>query len=276
MPPRSVGYILAFAAAVSLVCGVLVSAAAVTLKERQQANAELERKTNVLLAAGLARSDERITREEVEQRFAGVRAVVIDLETGAEVEGVDPATFDPQKAKADPELGRAAPANTAGVKRLPRRAVIYHVLDEHGETRMVVLPIEGLGLWSTLYGFVALDADLDTVRGLTYYQHGETPGLGGEVDNPRWKALWPGRRAFGPGGDPVIQVIKGSAGPADQDPHRVDGLSGATITSRGVTNMLHFWLGANGYGPLLERLREESAAATAALDAAPEQERRNS
>ena len=264
MQARSVGYILAFAAAVSLVCGVLVSAAAVTLKERQRANAEIERKTNVLLAAGLVAPDEELTPAGVEERFGRVRGAVVDLETGAEVEGVDPATFDQQKAKLDPELGRSAPVNAAGIKRVPRYAVVYRVLDESGRTRMVVLPIEGLGLWSTLYGYVAIDADLETVRGLTYYRHGETPGLGGEVDNPRWKGLWPGRRAFSPDGEVMIEVIKGSAGPPDQDPYRVDGLSGATITSRGVTQMLRFWLGENGFGPFLERLREESGVTTAA------------
>ena len=121
---------------------------------------------------------------------------------------------------------------------------------------LVILPVSGMGLWSTLYGFVALDADLRTIRGLTFYEHGETPGLGGEVDNPRWKALWPGRRAFGADAEVRIEVIRGRAGPADVDPHRVDGLAGATMTGRGVTNMLRFWLGEHGFRPYLERLRE--------------------
>ncbi len=124
---------------------------------------------------------------------------------------------------------------------------------------MLVLPVEGYGLWSTLYGFLALDADTKTIRGLTYYQHLETPGLGGEVDNPSWKALWPGRVAFDETGAPVISVIKGRAGSPQDDPYRVDGLSGATITSRGVTNMLQFWLGEAGFGPYLERFRESQA-----------------
>ena len=124
---------------------------------------------------------------------------------------------------------------------------------------MLVLPIEGYGLWSTLYGFLALDADTKTIRGLTYYQHLETPGLGGEVDNPSWKALWPGRVAFDDTGSPVISVIKGRAGSPQEDPYRVDGLSGATITSRGVTHMLRFWLGEAGFAPYLTRFRESQA-----------------
>ena len=101
-----------------------------------------------------------------------------------------------------------------------------------------------------------LDADTKTIRGLTYYQHTETPGLGGEVDNPRWKALWPGRVAFDENWKPDIKVIKGRVGPPSEAPHQVDGLSGATITSRGVTNMLDFWLGENGFGKYLENFRE--------------------
>ena len=127
-----------------------------------------------------------------------------------------------------------------------------------GDLEMIVLPIEGLGLWGTLYGFLALDADTTTVRGITYYQHKETPGLGGEVDNPSWKDKWPGRKAFDDDGEVSLAVIKGPARTAEHDPHRVDGLAGATITSNGVTNMLEFWLGENGFEPYLNRIRAEA------------------
>jgi Na+-transporting NADH:ubiquinone oxidoreductase subunit C len=141
------------------------------------------------------------------------------------------------------------------VVRLPEAALVYEVRDASAALEMVVLPVEGLGLWGTLYGFVVLDGDLRTIRGLTFYEHKETPGLGGEVDNPRWKALWPGRLAFDETLTPVIAVVKGQAGPVTDDPHAVDGLSGATITSRGVTNLLRFWLGPEGFEPYLTRLR---------------------
>jgi len=124
---------------------------------------------------------------------------------------------------------------------------------------MVVLPVEGKGLWSTLYGFLALDKDVNTIKGLTFYQHGETPGLGGEVDNPKWKALWPGRKAFGDDGQPKIAVIKGQAGPVAEDPYQVDGLSGATITARGVSHLVQFWLGTHGFGPYLKQFKERGS-----------------
>ena len=90
---------------------------------------------------------------------------------------------------------------------------------------------------------------------MTYYKHLETPGLGCEVDNPRWRRLWPGRVAFDDRGTPAIEVVRGRAGSLQGDPHRVDGLAGATITGRGVTGMLRFWLGEHGYGPYLKRLQ---------------------
>ena len=138
---------------------------------------------------------------------------------------------------------------------MPDDGLVYEVVKDD-EVEAIILPIEGMGLWSTLYGYIALDADVNTIEGITFYEHGETPGLGGEVDNPRWKALWPGRKAFDERGNVKIQVKKGPAGPPSEDPYQVDGLSGATLTSRGVTNMLHFWLGEEGFGPYLDRLSE--------------------
>lgn len=117
----------------------------------------------------------------------------------------------------------------------------------------IVLEVEGQGLWSTMYGYLALESDTTTIRGLSFYQHGETPGLGGEIDNPRWLARWVGRRVFDDGGAIRIAVVKGAAPPATKAPFEVDGISGATITSRGVTDMLQFWLGPSGYGPYLEK-----------------------
>ena len=258
----STNYNLGFAAAICFVCAVMVSSAAVALRDRQEANAALDKQKNVLIAAGLAAEDETLTREDVEERFAPIRQVVIDLATGEEVPEteIDPSTFDQAEEAADRSTSRETPENAARVQRTPNRALVYQLmdgqlLDERSEMRLLILPVEGAGLWSTLYGFLALDADLDTIRGITFYEHKETPGLGGEVDNPRWKARWLGRRAFDEGFEPKIAVIKGRAGDPEEDPYSVDGLSGATITSRGVTNLLHFWLGEHGFATYLERLR---------------------
>jgi len=250
-------YILSFAAAVCLVCAVLVSGSAVAPKSRQAANIERDRQRNVLVASGLAGADEQRTDEEMAERFRGIRAVVVDLATGEPLPEVDPAEVNPLIEAGDPARSRPASDNPARIRRIENRSVVWRV-ESDGELEVLVLPVRGQGLWSVLHGFLALDGDLNTVRGITFYEHKETPGLGGEVDNPAWKALWPGRRVFAATGDPVIEVARGLAGSTAEDPHRVDGLAGATITSRGVTNLLRFWLDAGGFGPYLERLREES------------------
>lgn len=253
----SVGYNLGFAAAVCLVCAVVVSTAAVVLADRQERNATLFKQKNVLLVAGLANEDESLSAQEVADRFAPITQLIVDVATGDVVEGVDAATYDQRVAAVDPARSRVAPANPARVMRVPNQAAVYEVRDPSGALEMVAVPIEGLGLWGTLYGFIALEGDLRTVRGLTFYEHKETPGLGGEVDNPSWKALWRGRLAFDDDLAPAIAVVKGPAGSVAETPYAIDGLSGATITSRGVTNLLRFWLGPDGFGPYLSRLREE-------------------
>ncbi|HEX9737203.1 MAG TPA: Na(+)-translocating NADH-quinone reductase subunit C [Thermoanaerobaculia bacterium] len=256
MQQHSVKYTLLFSAAVCGVCAVFVSAAAVTLADRQDANEVLEKRRNVLQAAGLVKPGEKLAAAEIETAFESVEAVVIDLETGEELPDVDPTAFDQQKAKKDPAASHAPPENLSRIQRVPDRALVYKVKGDAGGVDMLVLPIEGYGLWGTLYGFLALGADTRTIEGITYYSHKETPGLGGEVDNPSWKALWPGRFAYDDDWQPKVEVVKGRAGKPEEDPYRVDGLSGATITSRGVTNMLRFWLGPQGFGPYLEKFRE--------------------
>ena len=141
------------------------------------------------------------------------------------------------------------------------------MLGDDGKVEQLVLPIEGMGMWGTVYGFLSIDRDGNTVRGLTFYEQKETPGLGGEISNPKWQALWVGRKAYDANWAPQLAVIKGQAGPPDKAPHHVDGLSGATITSNGITRVVRFWLSDDGYGPFLKTLRKRRPcmSATAAL-----------
>ncbi len=259
--PRSAWYTIGFAAAICLVCSIGVTWAAVALAEAQDVNKLLDKQRNVLEATGLLAPGEKADRAEIERRFASFRPLVVDLASGAIDTETPAAEVDPKQAVRDPARSVAAPKNLGGVTRVPNKTVVYELLDEAGQTKMLVLPIEGKGLWSTLYGFLAVGPDLDTIKGITFYQHGETPGLGGEVDNPRWKALWPGRKIHDSQGGVKIEVIKGTAGPVEKDPHRVDGLSGATITARGVSYFVQFWLGENGYGKFFETYRAERRAA---------------
>lgn len=255
---RSPAYIVMFATAVCLVCSVFVASSAVALKDRQEENAVIDRQSKVLSVAGLIRDDQHPTAAEIEALFTkNVKARVVDLKTGQYNDTIDAANYDQSAALKDPAQRSDAPAgNKAGLKHVPNNALVYHIM-KNDQVVMYVLPVEGKGLWGTLYGYLALGTDTNTIRGLTFYKHQETPGLGGEVDNPRWKALWPGRRAYGPDWKPKINVKKGAAGKPEVDPYQVDGLSGATITSRSVGFLLRFWLGDAGFGPHLAVMRGE-------------------
>jgi len=255
MAQHSTGYTIGFAALVCVVCGVGIASAAVALADRQAENKKLDQQKQVLAVAGLMQAGEQVSPDEVKKRFAdNIKPEVVDLKGGVAAQGVDPASFDQRKAQKDPAQSRQAPPNSAKVLRLPNNALVYKVLKD-GKVDTLIVPIEGYGLWSTLYGFIALDKDGNTVKGITFYQHGETPGLGGEVDNPKWKGLWPGRKIYNDKGEPAISVVKGQAGPATSDPFRVDGLSGATITSTGVSNLVKFWFGPEGFGPYIQHFK---------------------
>lgn len=252
---HSTGYIVGFAAVVCLICSLFVAGAAVSLKPLQQANVVLDRQKKVLTVAGLIEEGASPPAEEVAAIFEKkIEPRVVDLDTGEVVPEIDATTFDQQAAMSDPERSDPAPTNAAQVRRVPHHGLVFEVRDR-GELQSLIFPIEGKGLWSTLYGYIALAPDARTVVGITFYDHGETPGLGGEVDNPDWKQKWADRKVFNERWQPVIAVKKGIAGSPSEDPYQVDGLSGATITSRGVTELVRFWMGENGFGPYLERYR---------------------
>lgn len=258
---HSNAYIIGFAAVVCLVCSIVVSTSAVALRPRQIQNKELDRQKQVLSVAGLIETGQAADAAQIQGLFdESIVARAVDLETGVYDESVNPASYDQRKATKDPALSRAAEANAAGIQRLPLKAVVYQKV-VNGEVEMLILPIEGKGLWSTMYGFLALAPDTTTIEGITFYAHGETPGLGGEIDNPSWKAKWLGRLAFDDSGDVAIEVIKGHAGSPADDPYHVDGISGATLTARGVSYTVQFWLSDEGFGPYLEQFRAEEGGA---------------
>ncbi|WP_028468771.1 Na(+)-translocating NADH-quinone reductase subunit C [Neptunomonas japonica] len=236
-----------------VVCSVIVSAAAVLLKPQQIANKELDRKTNILAAAGLMDSS-----KSVDELFSQITTKVVDLETGKFTDAVDAATFDARKASKDPALSSKLDRkdDIASIKRQAKYQTVY-LVESEGELEKVILPVHGYGLWSTLYGFLALEGDLNTVVGLGFYSHAETPGLGGEVDNPLWKSQWPGKKVYADGAmEPLLGLIKGKVNPdAANAAHQIDGLSGATLTSDGVSRMVKFWMGENGYAPFLTNLK---------------------
>jgi len=243
------------ALALCIVCSVIVSTAAVLLRPAQQANKDLDRKTNILAAAGMLEKG-----DDVLAKFATIKTKAVDLATGKFTDSVDLNTYNQRKAAKDPALSKdLGDDDIAKIGRLPKYMIVYVVEGASGLEK-IILPIKGYGLWSTLYGFVALESDLNTVAGLGFYEHAETPGLGGEVDNPSWKAQWIGKKSYDSDSKQALTVIKGKVDPSrPQSIHEIDGLSGATITSKGVDNLIKFWMGENGFAPFLTNLRAGEA-----------------
>ncbi|MFC3606502.1 Na(+)-translocating NADH-quinone reductase subunit C [Stutzerimonas tarimensis] len=252
---------LTVALLVCLVCSIFVAGAAVSLRPIQLENALLDRQRSILAIAGLG--EPGMSRERIQSVYAErIVPRLVNLESGEFSDEFDPESFDPLVAAKDASLSRSLSSqeDIASIKRIERYSTIYMV-ETDGEIESVILPVRGYGLWSTLYGFLAVEAsDLNTVVGLGFYQHGETPGLGGEVDNPRWRGIWPGKELFNEAGDPAIRVVKGGVDPQSPNArHQVDALAGATLTSDGVTNLLQFWLDENGFGPFIANLRAGGA-----------------
>ncbi|WP_075185260.1 Na(+)-translocating NADH-quinone reductase subunit C [Teredinibacter haidensis] len=239
-----------------IVCSVVVSTASVVLKPAQAANKLLDFNRNILAAAGLLEES-----KSVDEQFALIETKIVDLTTGSFSEAIDVSAFDQRKSVKDPALSDSLSSedDIAGLSRREKFAKVYLVKGDSG-LETVILPISGYGLWGTMYGFLAVGSDMNTVVGLGFYDHKETPGLGAEIDNPRWKALWSGKNIYAVDGSVKVSVIKGSVAPGSPGAqYKVDGLSGATLTSVGVDNMMKFWLGENGYGPFLNKLKAGEA-----------------
>jgi len=244
---------------ICLVCSLLVSSAAVFLKPFQIRNREMDRIQNILTAGDLTTEG-----RDIKTVFHdNIRADVIHLPSGISVldslpdASLHPDHYDIKSVMNDSRFSHELPgeADPANIHRIPDYAVIYAVIDS-GETLRYILPVYGKGLWSTMYGFVALDRNLKTILGLTFYEHGETPGLGGEIDNPGWKALWRGKQAFDAEGNLAIEVIKGKVDPySARAAYQVDGLSGSTLTTRGVNHMIRYWIG-DVYRPFIDHMKK--------------------
>ncbi|MDH3739126.1 MAG: NADH:ubiquinone reductase (Na(+)-transporting) subunit C [Alphaproteobacteria bacterium] len=240
---------LGIALLVALVSATVVSVTAVTLKPLQLANLERQRQARMeaMIAALPGMAD--ILRE------AGVTSLetrLVDLDTDSFSTDIDPINYDQRAAAFDPELSMALPSevDVANIGRRASLALVY-VLRRGKEIALIVLPVHGSGYQSTIYAYLALEGDLNKVAALTVYEQGETPGLGSQVEDPAWQALWPGKEIADATGAIRISVVRGQA----SGPHEVDGITGATRTMTGITNMLHFWLGDHGFGPFLARLR---------------------
>jgi Na+-transporting NADH:ubiquinone oxidoreductase subunit C len=256
-----------------LVCSFLVSTAAVGLKPFKERNIALDRKKNILQVTGFTKDDIKSAGgadELFEQRLT---ATIIDLDTGEEaIDECKTALETAGKKIGDDVLNNydqfwasrskkpsvskklEKKQDIVGIKYREKYSHVFTLKDADGKIEKYVFPVRGYGLWSMMQGYLAVEPDFQTVAGLTFYEQGETPGLGGEVLNPKWKSKWPGKQIF-EDGEVSLKVSKGDQ---TNNEYGVDALSGATITSNGVSKMMKYWMGPDGFGPFIDR--QKSAA----------------
>jgi Na+-transporting NADH:ubiquinone oxidoreductase subunit C len=255
MAQYSNGYVVGFATVVCAVCSIFVSSAAVSLKETQEKNAKLDLQKNVVLVSGLIAPGVKASEDDVTTFFDPksndrIELGYVDLKAGITVESKMAEDYILANKDACEELSDKA--NIGKIRCLKKYKKVYSIYKE-GKMNRLIINVEGKGLWSTLYGFLALGTDGKEIQGITFYKHGETPGLGGEVDNPNWKKEWEKKQAFDASGNvPSHFIKKGSYDPKTE----VSSLSGATLTANGVDNLVKFWLGDLGYGPYLKNVQK--------------------
>lgn len=249
LPADSVAKTLLVAVTLCLFASMAVSAVAVSLRPTQEVNKLLDKQVNILQVAGV--HEDGI---DVAEAFGQFETQILELETGEFSAELDVLTYDARAAADDPLLSVELDSDPASIGRKPKFQTIYILRNEDGTVDKAILPIHGYGLWSTLYGFIAVEENGNDIFGLQFYEHAETAGLGAEVDNPRWKALWSGKKLADENGD--LQITVGKVAPDAGNEYFVDGLAGATLTSVGVHNMVRFWMAEEGYGPFLEKLKD--------------------
>jgi len=266
LPNDNIVKTIGVATLLCLLCSIIVSGAATVLRPQQVANKLLDKKSNILTVAGINDAS-----KSVDELFTQIESRVVDMATGEFTDAVDADTFDQRKAANDAEyrIDLDKTQDIASIRGMSKYGNVY-LLRDGEQISKIILPIKGYGLWSTMYGFIALESDAQTVSSITFYEHGETPGLGGEIENKKWQASWNGKQLANDQGEPVLHVVKGGVTDATPDAeHKIDGLAGATLTSNGVSNLIKFWMGENGFGPYLERIRagKTQASATNTLNA---------
>ena len=254
----SVTKTLGVAFVICLVCSLVVSFAAVNLRDLQKENATNNQSIKILQAAKIYDSS-----IDVKIQFSKLEMKYVDFNSGKILDSYENFViedYDQLKSTRNPNLSTSlnASEDIAIIKNRENVGKFFIVRNEDSSIDKLILPIRGYGLWGTLYGYMAIEEDFNTVAGLEFYDHKETPGLGAEVDNPKWKAMWPGKKIY-ENDEVKLAVMKGKVETDDANiDYKVDGLSGATLTSRGVTNMISYWFGESGYAKLFKELSYES------------------
>ena len=245
----------------SLMCSILISSVVVFLKPLQTKNIQLDLQCHILNISGLTKNSQTLSQSEVTELYKQVQSRLVDLQTGKFIEktqaGQTADDYDQRVAaqNLDESKGLTSSEDIAGIKRRANIAKVY-IIEKDDKLDTIILPVHGYGLWSKMYAFMAITSNLNTIKGFGFYEQAETPGLGGEVDNTRWKLKWPGKQIYDNKGNVAISLIK-NVDP--QSLYKIDALAGATLTSNGVTNLIKFWMGHNGFKQFLTNLKTGNA-----------------
>ena len=228
---QSNAYIIVFSIITTIILGGLLSVASVGLGPRQKIQVELDTKKSILGAVmDIQKSDDVLGIYDQK-----IESLVVDI-NGNQVE--------------TDEAGDPIVAEDISIEKnykLPPEERLYPVFlfkGDNGEVEAYILPIYGNGLWDVIWGFVALDNDLSTIKGAVFDHRGETPGLGARIAEDAVQSRFVGKEVYNDNGELVsVSMLKGEGNPPEAlGEHTVDGLAGATITARGVNNMLMNYL----------------------------------
>ena len=235
-----------------LLCSAIISLIAIQLRSVQNENVVKDMQKKIVSSAGL-----QFEYGSVENAMMNIKTIVVDLDQG-EIVDINPNSYELSKELR--EEGRYKFLSTendiASIKKREKYSKVY-IEYKDDKINTLILPVRGYGLWGILYGYLAIKSDFNTVAGLEFYEHKETPGLGAEIDNPKWKALWKGKKIYQENGEVSLKVIKGNVlASSDNVNYEVDGLSGATLTCNGVTNLIAYWMGNDGFLNFINNLRE--------------------
>jgi len=235
-----------------LLCSAIISLIAIQLRSVQNENVVKDMQKKIVSSAGL-----QLEYGSVENAMMNIKTIVVDLDQGKIVD-INPNSYELSKELREEGKYKflSAENDIASIKKREKYSKVY-IEYKDDKINTLILPVRGYGLWGILYGYLAIKSDFNTVAGLEFYEHKETPGLGAEIDNPKWKALWKGKKIYQENGEVSLKVIKGNVlASSDNVNYEVDGLSGATLTCNGVTNLIAYWMGSDGFLNFINNLRE--------------------
>ena len=235
-----------------LLCSAIISLIAIQLRSVQNENVVKDMHKKIVSSAGL-----QLEYGSVENAMMNIKTLVVDLDQGKIVD-INPNSYELSKELREEGKYKflSAEDDIASIKKREKYSKVF-IEYKDDKINTLILPVRGYGLWGILYGYLAIKSDFNTVAGLEFYEHKETPGLGAEIDNPKWKALWKGKKIYQENGEVSLKVIKGNVlASSDNINYEVDGLSGATLTCNGVTNLIAYWMGSDGFLNFINNLRE--------------------